>query len=441
MPAEGTILVVGVSHHTAALAAREQLALDAGGARGLLRDLRARPGVGEAVVLSTCNRTEIYAVASTAEQGERAVRAALLRTTSLGAATLSCAAYALFDEDAVEHLFRVAAGLESAILGETEIGGQVRAALRRAEQEAAAGPVLAGAFTRALAAAARVRRRTGISVGATSICSVVAELAAGRAGDRGRPRVVLVGAGGLAHSLAGALAAVAGTGLTVLNRTEAAARAIAERHGVEAASLAGLDETLAAADVVVSATTAPHAVISSDAVRRAVAARARPLTIVDLAVPRDVDPAAAALDGVVLHDIDAVQERVRRNVEVRRREARAAGELIRREARCFDAWRRERDATSALRAVWQQAEEVRRATLEGIDGDVGDAERERLDRITAALVRRLLHGPSERLRAAAATPAAAAHLATFRLLFDVPAADDAAEGADVVALPRRDRAA
>src|SRR4051794_26297033 len=203
MPGSGAIVVVGISHQTAALAAREQVALDDGGARNVLRDLRARHAVDEAVVLSTCNRTEIYAVAATAEQGERAARAALLRATSLGGATLSCAAYALFEQDAVEHLFRVAAGLESAILGETEIVGQVRAALRRAEQEATAGPVLGGAFTRALAAAARVRRRTGISVGATSLCSVVAGLGGGGPRGGGGRRGGPVGAGAGAHTRAG----------------------------------------------------------------------------------------------------------------------------------------------------------------------------------------------------------------------------------------------
>jgi glutamyl-tRNA reductase len=226
----------------------------------------------------------------------------------------------------------------------------------------------------------------------------------------------------------------------VLNRTEAAARAIAESHGAEAFSLERLTEALTAADVVVCATTAPHAVVSAAAVRDAVAARSRSrsLTIVDLAVPRDVEPAAAAVSGVVLHDIDSVQQLVRRNLAVRRREARAAGELIRHEADRFGSWRRERDATSALRAVWRHAEELRRAELAAVQDELSDTECERLERITASLVRKLLHGPSERLRAAAGTPGAPAQLDAFCLLFDAPTAE---EGAEVVALPRRDAAA
>src|SRR3954447_15662521 len=142
----GVMIVVGVSHQTAGLAAREQIALDDSRARSVLRSLRDDPGVYEAVVLSTCNRTEIYAVSESAAEGEQALRRALLERTSLGAATLAFAGYVLSELAAAEHLFRVAAGLESAILGETEIGGQVRSAARRAEQERSLGAVLSGAF-------------------------------------------------------------------------------------------------------------------------------------------------------------------------------------------------------------------------------------------------------------------------------------------------------
>src|SRR5919206_4034599 len=168
---DGVMVVVGVSHETAGLAARERVALDDLGARGVLRGLRHDPAVSEVVVLSTCNRTEIYALAASPQGGEAAVRRALLEHTEIGAATLACSGYALFELAAAEHLFRVAAGLESAILGETEISGQVRAAARRAREERTLGPLLSGAFERSLTAARRVRQRTRISAGAVSLAS------------------------------------------------------------------------------------------------------------------------------------------------------------------------------------------------------------------------------------------------------------------------------
>jgi len=256
--ADGTMLVLGLSHQTAGLAAREKAALDDMRSRAMLRGFRDDPSIREAVVLSTCNRTEIYAVSEASEGGEQALRRALLEATSLGAATLACAGYALFEGDAAQHLFRVAAGLESAILGETEIAGQVRAAARRAGQEGTLGTVLAAAFDRSLAAAGRVRRQTGISAGATSIASVVAGLV-GSARDPAAPgrSVVLLGAGRLAQSLARPLAALPAVELAIVNRTPASARRLADRHGASAVRFDRLAHELANADALVCATSAP----------------------------------------------------------------------------------------------------------------------------------------------------------------------------------------
>jgi len=425
--AGGTLLVLGLSHQTAALAARERVALDEAGARTVLRRLREDPSVHEAVVLSTCNRTEIYALSESAQSGERALRRALLERSSLGAATLACAGYALFDRDAAEHLFRVAAGLESAILGETEIAGQVRAAARAAGQEGTLGTTLAAAFERSLVAARRVRRRTGISAGATSTASVVAGLIAGRR------RAVLLGAGALAQGLAGPLARVPGVELTIVNRTPAGARRLANRHGARAAGLERLEDELRDADALVCATDAPHPIVPAALIARATARH--PLLIADLAVPRDVEPSAAAVPGVTLHDIDAVQQMVGRNLAARRRESQRAAEFVRHEAERFVAWRRESDAVPAVTSVWRQAERLRREELARVAGTLSADERDRLEQITSSLLGKLLHGPCERLRAACATADGAAHVETFRMLFGI---DD--ESAGVVALPRREAA-
>jgi len=438
--ADGTMLVLGLSHQTAGLAAREKAALDDMRSRAMLRGFRDDPSIREAVVLSTCNRTEIYAVSEASEGGEQALRRALLEATSLGAATLACAGYALFEGDAAQHLFRVAAGLESAILGETEIAGQVRAAARRAGQEGTLGTVLAAAFDRSLAAAGRVRRQTGISAGATSIASVVAGLV-GSARDPAAPgrSVVLLGAGRLAQSLARPLAALPAVELAIVNRTPASARRLADRHGASAVRFDRLAHELANADALVCATSAPDQIVTAAVLARAVGARRRPLTIVDLAVPRDVEASVSILPGVTLHDIDAVQQMVGRNVAARQHAARAATQLLRDETERFVEWQRELDSLPVVRSVWQQAEQLRREELARVAGVVTAEERERLEQLTSSLVGRLLHGPCERLRAACTTPEGAAHVATFRMLFGVDA-EGCGDAANVVAMPNRQAA-
>jgi len=432
----GAILVLGLSHHTARLAAREQAALGDAASRAVMRDLLALPHVHEAVALSTCNRTEIYAVAGTVAAGEQALRGVLLRHTLVGAATLEGAGYMLCDNEAVEHLFRVAVGLESAVLGEAEIAGQVRAAARRARDEGALGPLLSGAFEHALAAARRVRRRTRIGVGATSVASLVAQLVGDARAGHDAPRVAVVGAGRLARAVAGAVAAQRPRRLVIVNRSAGAARAIADRHAAETAPLDRLDDELATADAVVCATGAPQAIVSGAAVRRAVGARPRPLLVVDLAVPRDVDAAAASVAGVTLYDIDAVQELLRQNVAARRAESEAAGALVRTEVERFTAWRQEVEAAATVALVWRQAERLRRAELARLAAELDAEELMRLDALSAQVLKKLLHGPAERLRAACARAGGRAHLESVRALLDASGAN----GATVIQMPRRDAA-
>jgi glutamyl-tRNA reductase len=431
---EGVILVVGVSHQTAGLAARESVALDDPAARRVLHDLARQRGIREAVVLSTCNRTEIYALAASVVDGERALRRALLERSSVGAATLDRSAYTLIERDAAEHLIRVASGLESAVLGETEIGGQVRAAARRALDEGLAGPVLGGLFQRALGAARRVRRTTGISAGATSVGSAVVDLIERGTPATVAPRILLVGAGQLASSLAGPLAGIRGARLVIANRTLERAAELAGRHGAEAVGLDAIDRELATATAIVCTTDSPRPVLHARSLEQALAGRPRTVEIIDLALPRDVEPAAATLRGVTLHDLDAVHDLVGRNLAVRRREAEAAAALVRAEAERLQVWRRELDVVPLLRAFWEQAESVRRRELARASSTLTADERERLERFSASLVRKLLHGPSERLREASGTPGAAGHLESLRMLF---ALGDAQPPANVVAMPHR----
>jgi glutamyl-tRNA reductase len=209
---------------------------------------------------------------------------------------------------------------------------------------------------------------------------------------------------------------------------------VAGRHGAKAVGLDALDRELAVATAIVCTTESPRPVLRAQSVEQALDGRPRALTIVDLAMPRDVEPAAATLRGVTLHDLDAVHELVGRNLAVRRREAEAAAALVRAEAERLQVWRRELDVVPLLRAFWEQAESVRRSELDRASGSLTADERERLERFSASLVRKLLHGPSERLRAASRTPDVGAHLESLRMLFGLV---DEQPAGNVVAMPQR----
>lgn len=365
------MLVLGLSHRTASLAERERYALDADGVRALLR--RLAPRVDEAVVVSTCNRTEIYAVGP--EDG---------LPHWPGACVLREAA-------AVEHLFRVAAGLESALLGESEIVGQLRSAVALAAAAGTLGPRLEDAFAGALAASRRVRRLSGVGRGSGSLAAVVATAALAERRERG---VLIIGAGRLARALAGALQGT--PGLAIANRRDAGAHAL----GPVAVPWAELDRALARADVVISATSAPRPVLTA---ARIAALPVRPRVVFDLAVPRDVEPDAPT----VVRDLESLVA----SDSFDWASAERAAALVRGEVARFSA---RRALEPVIEAVWRQAEATRREELARL-GPLPAAERERLERVTAALMRKLLDGPSRRLRMTGDTE----RLDAFRDLFDV----------------------
>jgi glutamyl-tRNA reductase len=388
------LYVCGVSHRSSGVAVRESAALDADAERAVLRRLHADPRVREAAVLATCNRTEIYVVGGDRSTVQAAPRAALLAHTRLGAGALDRCRFGLWDQDAAEHLFRVAAGLESVILGETEIASQVRRAAETARVQDTMGPLLTALFEHALGAARRVRRETAIGAGATSLSSVVAELVVDRCPAHSR-RIVVVGAGELAARLLRTLAGRGVDELVVANRSAAAAQELAARHDAKAVPLRGLDEALAGADAVIVAARASQPVLTAAAVGR----RGRRLVVIDLSVPRAVAPAVAALPGVELHDLDGVQMCARENALGRHRAAQAAALLIEAETARFAQWRRQAATAPLVEALWREAERIRVAELARLEG-LTEEERQRLDILSRSLVRRLLHVPAQRLREA-----------------------------------------
>lgn len=296
-------------------------------------------------MLVTCNRTELFAVAAEPVAAERAMSAALVAYSRIGRTELARARYVHRDDDAVRHLLRVAASLDSMIVGESEIQGQVRAAMVAARDAGTMGPVLERAFRQALRTGRRVRRETRIGAGTVSVSSVAADLARTALGELTGRRALLVGAGRTAEATAGALLGGGLGEVVVANRTAANATRLARRFGGRAVALHDLTRELAAADVVIASTGAPAPMLDTGIVAPAMVGRRHPLVVIDIAVPRDVAAGVGALPGVHLHDSDdlerlAAVNRAERHAEAQRAEAIVEDEL--RRFACHDADRRGR---------------------------------------------------------------------------------------------------
>jgi glutamyl-tRNA reductase len=393
------IAVLGLSHRTAPVAQREKAALDADGVRALLRRLMRDPLVDEAAAVSTCNRTEVYVVSEDADHARSAAERSLVACSRIAATELACAHYSLYDDAAAGHLFRLTAGLDSMVLGESEVQGQVRTAAAVAGGEDALGPLLEGMFRHALTAGGRVRRETGIADGPMSVSSVAVDTARRALPDLASRRVLLVGAGRMAESTGRALQRHGARELVVANRTLSAARALAVCLGGRAVELGALAEELRNADIVVCSTDAPHPIVRSGDVAAALAARPeQPLVLLDLAVPRDVEPEVASLSGAVLYDIDDLDRSITRSREGRRRELARAEQIVADEVSRFRAWRNGLAVAPTVQALRSHAEELRQAELKRAAAGLSADEHARLERFSRTLLTKLLHEPTLRLR-------------------------------------------
>jgi len=423
--AAATLLVVGLSRETAPVHVRERASLDATAACRVLHALSGAGAVREAVALSTCNRTEIYAGVADGELDDAValIRETVSAETRISREELCHLGYVRVQDAAAEHLFGVIAGLNSTVLGEPEIVAQVRAAVALARDAGMVGTLLEGVFRHGLSAGRRVRGATDITRGATSVAAVAVDLAEELVDGLGGQRALVVGAGKVARAVGHHLAARGAGEVAIANRSIAGAQTLAQRLGGRAVSLSGLAGELVAADLVVCATGATAPVISRRMLATAVRRRRGELVVLDLAVPRDVDPAACDLPRVTLRDIDDVQDIAAANRDGRRQALPHAWSIVRIESQRFARWRGSLEGEDLLADVRRRAEEIRRGELRRIlDGAPGldDAERARLDAITRSLVNRLLHEPSRRMRSAGATPAGRAQLrALADLLGDV----------------------
>jgi glutamyl-tRNA reductase len=401
-----SVVLVGISHHQAPVELRERAALDSERAGDLARRLAGEDA--EAVCLSTCNRTELYLAAESGDEAERKAEAALLALEE----ELGPALYRLRDEAAALHLFRVAAGLDSMVPGEGEILGQVRGA----HEAGATGPILDRLFRHALHAGKKARTETAIGESPASVSSAAAALAEQVFGElRGRA-VLVVGAGETGELAVKSLAARGATIAFVANRTRERAHELTQRFGGTPIGLEDVEPNLGRADVVLSSTSAPGWMLTREQVRRALPARrGRPLFLIDLAVPRDLDPAIHELDGCYLYDIDDLQAVVAETLAGRRREGERAEAIVAAEADRFREWQASLDVVPAIASLRAHAEEIRAAELER--AKLSGAERRAAESVTAAVLNKLLHLPTIRMKQAAAAADGVIYADAVRHLF------------------------
>jgi glutamyl-tRNA reductase len=394
------VLALGVSYRRAPVELLERLAIPEEEEPKAYRRLEGLDGIRGSVVLSTCNRVEVYADVPLYHQGFQDLKRFLTEHTEVPVEELTEPLYSHYEDDAAEHLFSVAAGLDSMVLGEPQILAQVRAAVRRAETEGAAGPALADLFRRAVRAGRRVRAETGVGASPAAFVEAGADLAAEYLGGLNGRSVLVVGAGEMG-SLAARTLRDRGVGdVTVLSRRPERAAALARRIGGRSGRLEDLESYLAEPDLVVSSTGASRTVISGEALRRS-RPKGDAQFLLDLAVPRDVEPGARRLPGVALADIDDLREAVtRRRGDVTDEVGKARG-VVAEESRRYAVARRTARLAPLIEALHARGEEIRAEEIRRLGARLAalsDRDREAVDALTRRIVRRLLHDPVVRLK-------------------------------------------
>lgn len=385
------------------------------------RRLADLPSVSESALLSTCNRVEVYAEVSGYHEGFQDLKRFLSESREVPVEEFAEPLYSHYEDHAAEHLFSVAAGIDSMVLGEPQILSQVRDAYRWAEAEGAAGPAIAALFRQAIRAGRRARRETGIGASPAAFVEVGAGLAAEHLGGLGGRSLLVVGAGKMGALAITALRARGVERVRVVNRSPERARRLADRAG---GSHAGIDELVAAlrdADLAVCSTGATGVVVSREAVAAAVEGRRRPLFLLDLAVPRDVDPGARAVPGVAVADIDDLGRVLASRPGTRAGDVEAVRDIVAEETRRYAAKRREARLAPLIAALHARGERVRAAELRRAAArlrGLSAEEREAVEALTRGIVRKLLHEPVVRLKDLAAS-AGDAHARALAELFDL----------------------
>jgi glutamyl-tRNA reductase len=431
------LLALGLSHKTAPVEVRERLAFNGEQITGLLRELRSSDQIDEAVAISTCNRTELYLVVGDALEAESQVLATLARKAGIRATELTASMYSERNCGAARRLYRVTAGLDSMIVGEAEIQGQVKRAYEFALEHEATGPLTNHLFKAALATGKRVRSETAVGLGALSLPGAGVVLVREALGSLAGAAVVIVGSGETAELCARALRGSGASLIFVAGRHALRAIALAERSGGRAVRIDELPEVLEAADVVMTATSSPHILIEARALAEVMAQRPeRPLLLVDLAVPRDIDPDCGQIANVANFDIDDLEAVVRRTRRVRRDEAARAEGIVEQEIQNFAAWLGSLEVRPTIAALRQHAEEIVAGVLAENDGrweSLSERDEERVEAVLHAVVNRLLHRPTLRMKELL-DDRVHARMALVRDLFGLDVDDDGAIGAAAAAV-------
>ena len=416
-----SIVVIGLNHRTAPVGVLEKVMVNDSGLPKALHGLAARDDIREAVVLSTCNRTEVYADVERFHNAFADIRDFFCAASGLPAAEVTPLLYSEHDEEAIGHLFAVTSGLDSAVLGETEIVGQVRLAWERAMAEGVSRSRLNLLFRHALETGKRVRTETAISRSTSSVSHAAVEMAEEILGSLAQSRVLVVGAGEMGEGVATALSG-AGAGVTVVNRTPEKGSLLAERVGARVAEFSALGAELSRADVVVACTGSGEPIIGVDMMRTARVGIESPLLVVDIALPRDVDHEVASLEGITLRDLDDLSRWAARGIEQRRGEVDQVRVIVAEEVERFVFEQAQRQAAPLVAQLREAAERVRAAEMERFAARLGsltDEQREVVESVTRGIVAKFLHSPSVTLREAAGTPQGERLAAAVRDLFDL----------------------
>ncbi len=371
------------------------------------------------VIVSTCNRTELYAISSRSAFGD--LETFLAEVRGLERAEIAAHLYRYQAMEAIQHLFEVSAGLDSLVIGEPQILGQITHALELARGQGASGPVLNRLFQAAIYAGKRARTDTNISRSPASVASLAASHAERTIQSLETAQIVILGAGEMAELAVDALRKRGAQNLLVVNRTLQRAHALAERWGAAVSTFENLAQALTSADILISSTGAPHIIVSAALAAEAMQFRPqRPLVLIDIALPRDIDPACAALDNVCLFDLDGLNAQLEQSLSARLAEVPQVKAILAQELALFGEYLSSLEMLPLIADMHQNAEAIRQAelekTLRRLPG-LSEAERARIDALTQALVKKLLESPTRRLHAEASQPHAVEYAALARSLF------------------------
>ena len=415
------IVLIGMNHKTAPVEIRERLQLDCGDGGPALAELLGIPDVREVLVLSTCNRVEVLARVADGEAAVERLKGFIFRQGNLDSAELECCLYVHRDREAVRHLFRVAASLDSLIMGEPQILGQVKEAYRRAVDHRATGVLLNRLVHHALRTAKRVRTETGIAGNAVSVSYAAVELAKKIFGGLHGKTILLIGAGEMSELAARHLLRQGVERILIANRTYARAEEMAEAFQGAPVAFDRLSEVLPEVDIVIASTGAPGYVVTAEMVAAALRRRRnRLLFLIDIAVPRDIDPAAGEIDNVYLYNIDHLQDVVDANRETRRVEAQKAEGIVAEEVEVFEAWFNALAVVPTIVALRGKMEGIVRGEMERSAhwlGGLPEEDRLRIEGLAASVVNKILHDPIAGLKEESIAKDELPYVAAVRRLF------------------------